>query len=365
MPISSEPKYAAFDKLCLDGKNPRLGRHETARRLSQGAILKLMQDWTLDELAVSFIESGFWPQESLLAVAENGRLVVVEGNRRLASLKLLFQAKSGNPISPKWKDIAKSASRLVMKKLKEVPYLQATSRKEIQAYLGFRHVTGIKQWGPAQKAEFIACLVEQRGMSYEQVRRVIGSKTPTVRQNYISYRLLLQMEGMGDDVSVEHVEEKFSVLYLSLRSAGVQKYLNVDILAPPGKTKRPVPRSHLAHLVDFARWLFGDGERAPLVTDSRLVDKFGRILESPKAVSYLERTDSPQFETAYRLAGGDEEETTRMVEEAADAIEQALSTAHHHRKSKRLQQAVERLGTDALQLLNLFPKIRDLLIPRD
>src|SRR5207249_1630282 len=98
--------------------------------------------------------------------------------------------------------------------------------------LGFRHVTGIKEWNPAEKAEYIADLVEKHKMTYDEVRKKIGSKTETVRRNYISYRLLLQMEG-EEDIDSARVEDKFSVLYLSLRSVGVQKYLQIDIQAEP------------------------------------------------------------------------------------------------------------------------------------
>ena len=49
-----------------------------------------MLAFTLDELGVSMLKSGFWPQEGLIAVKEKvgrqDRLVVVEGNRRLAAL---------------------------------------------------------------------------------------------------------------------------------------------------------------------------------------------------------------------------------------------------------------------------------------
>ena len=73
-----------------------------------------MTDWTLDELAVSFIENSFWPQEALMVVEEElygtGHRIVVEGNRRLAALKLLFNAKEGRPASPKWADLAAGCS---------------------------------------------------------------------------------------------------------------------------------------------------------------------------------------------------------------------------------------------------------------
>ncbi len=186
----------------------------------------------------------------------------------------------------------------------------------------------------------------------------IGSKTATVRQNYISYRLLLQIEDAAENIPPENFEERFSVMYLSLRTEGVQKYLQIDVQADPERAKSPVPRSHLKALAKFALWLFGDDKQPPLFSDSRLVDNFGRILESEEAVEYLERTSRPSFEVALRMAGGDEPEIVRLVEDAADNLELALTRAHLYTKSKKLRTAVERLGADAMQLLSIFPAIR-------
>ena len=89
MAISTKVEYASVvnDELCLDPTNPRLGRSNTGRGVSQERVLDLMKNWTLDELAISFLENGgFWTHEAVLVVEEKlyGEtcLVVVEGNRR-------------------------------------------------------------------------------------------------------------------------------------------------------------------------------------------------------------------------------------------------------------------------------------------
>jgi hypothetical protein len=158
-----------------------------------------MRDWELEELAVSFIESGFWPQEALLVVEEKlygeskARHVVVEGNRRLAALTYLQAAIKGNPATEKWREIAKQ-KKVPADLFEKAPYLIADTRKEISAYLGFRHVSGIKEWDPPEKAAFIAKMIDEEKLTYEQVMRRIGSKTEPVRRNYISYRIFLQMK---------------------------------------------------------------------------------------------------------------------------------------------------------------------------
>ena len=215
-----------------------------------------MEDWSLDELATSFLVNGYWPQEALIVVREelNGKMrnIVVEGNRRLAALRLLKRAFTGKTVGRRWTDLIASKKEPA-NLFTRIPFLVADSRDEVDAFLGFRHVTGIKEWRPAEKAQFIAKLVEKRKLGYDEVRKQIGSKLPTVRQHYSSYRLLLQMEDK-EEISLEKVESKFSVLYLSLRTEGVQKYLHIDIKADPAKAKKPVPSSRLKALAHFALW---------------------------------------------------------------------------------------------------------------
>ena len=114
MAISTELKYAKLRELSLDPMNPRLGRRRMSRETPQDSLLEMMQAWVLDELANSHIESGgSWTHEPLIAVQEElygtQGLVVVEGNRRLAALKLLNAAFDGRPVSPKWAEAVSGA----------------------------------------------------------------------------------------------------------------------------------------------------------------------------------------------------------------------------------------------------------------
>lgn len=361
MAVQQELLRANVDELFLDPLNPRLGRINMRQDAPQEEVLDMMDNWTLDELAISYLESGgFWIQEALLVVIEelNGEecLVVVEGNRRLAALKLLKQAYDGSPKSRKWEEIANSGEPSEVL-FEEVPYLLVDNRDDVEAFLGFRHVTGIKEWDPQEKAQYINKLINERGMSYDEVRRKIGSKTPTVRQNYIAYRLLLQIEEWVEEFSSDFVENRFSVMYLSLRTQGVQHYLQINIQATPEEAENPVPRDREEHLERYVKWIFGHGENLPLFSDSRRVDDFGRVLQSEKSIEYLERTAKPNFEVAFGLAGGGERDTKNFLLRAADNIELALSRVHLYRDSKEITSAVERVLKDLIHLSKVFPEL--------
>lgn len=189
--------------------------------------------------------------------------------------------------------------------------------------------------------------------------RKIGSLTPAVRQNYISHRLYLQIQDSVDAVPLSKMEARFSVMYLSLRTKGVQNYLKIDIMADPKRARKPVPRSKLKELERFAIWLFGTEKKLSFIRDSRQIEDFGRILESKKAVQYLEREQTPKFEVAVRMSGGDEVEVVRLIEEASDKIELSLARVRAHRKSLKVQRAVKRAGEAVYSLLDFFPDIAD------
>ncbi len=364
MGIAHEIDFESVDNLCLDPMNPRLGRNRTGRDVTQERVLELMRGWTLDELAVSFVESGFWPQEALIVVREElygeERNIVVEGNRRLGALLLLRDACGGRPLSRRWASIAESGP-ILDDLFQRVPIVRAGDRRDVEAFLGFRHVTGIKEWDPAEKAEFIAKLIEVDHLSYEHVMRRIGSKTEPVRRNYIAYRLLLQMED-HEEIAVEQVEERFSLLFLGLREAAIQEFLGINIQADPEEARTPVAGDHLAALVDFTRWMFGSADEPPLFSDSREIGRFADILESTVAVAYLRETKRPNFEVAWQKSGADESQVIKRIQAATDEIEQALGRIHLFAESEGVQKVVDRFGRDAFELLRKFPKLYEQLV---
>ena len=359
MSVSDKIEYVATEQLNLDPRNPRL--REDQHGLLQDELLEVMTDWGLEEIAASVGENGYWPHEAQLVVrekllpqADKESIIVVEGNRRLAAVRLLLKAHAGQPLNAKWRRLASDLTAETVEKLKHLPTIKADERSDVDSFLGFRHVTGIKQWEPHEKAAFIAKLVDS-GLSYEEVMRRIGSKTPTVRQNYLAFKLFRQLEEL-EDIAVEKVRNKFSVLYLSLRSSGTQEYLGVDINADPEKASKPLQAAYQPNAVRFARWLFGDDTHEPLFTDSRNTDSFGLILASREARAYLERTEEPRFEVALRLSGGDRVEVIRRVERAADEIEEVLSVVHHYSQDPDLIEATKRLFKDVETLAGHFPQ---------
>ncbi|MBL4882913.1 MAG: hypothetical protein JKY95_00065 [Planctomycetaceae bacterium] len=258
MAISTEVKLIKITDLKLDPKNPRLGRAFVSTNPKQPAIQLKLEDASLDELIVSFLESTFWPQEALITtvdlIGKKSVRHVIEGNRRLAALKILQQYREGKELSSKWESLIDNVEKKQLDWLDQIPCITVESRADVKSYLGFRHVSGIKEWRPADKAEFIAGMIENDGLSYQTVMRRIGSKTHVVRSHYVAYKLLQQMEKQDDKIDISRVENKFSVLSLALRSSGTRAFLHIDIDSNVEKLqKKVVPEKHIENLIDFAK----------------------------------------------------------------------------------------------------------------
>ena len=314
-----------------------------------------MRDWSLEELATSFLESGFWTHEAVLCVEEEidgqERLVVVEGNRRVAALMCLQRTFDGVETSRKWRELVENVSRPT-ELFENVPYILVDSRKDIDAFLGFRHVTGIKEWAPPQKAEFVAKLIEEDNLSYREVMRKIGSRTDTVQRNYIAFCILRQMEDI-EELDTKGVENRFSVLFLSLRNKAVQHFLGVEstFSVAPQNVAPPIDNDHINHLREFAKWLFGHNDTPAVVKDSRNIDRFARVLASETGLEYMRSVRRPDLDHAFVISGGDKEEVHELLVSATYNLRQALSTIYLYKGDERIIKTARKLvaATDEIR----------------
>src|SRR4051794_40767901 len=93
MPNLKQVVPRSVAELLLDPENPRLPAD--LDNLNQHALVRYFDDsYNLDELADSMLKEGFFGEEPLLTIpgTDGGTRIVVEGNRRLATLKLLLDA---------------------------------------------------------------------------------------------------------------------------------------------------------------------------------------------------------------------------------------------------------------------------------
>ena len=166
----------------FDPENPRLP--SDVDKKEDGKIIEYMlKDASLLELMKSIAESGYSHSEPLLIVpVSNANFIVVEGNRRLAALKLLS--------NPGMATVRKNSVDEVVSTKRynhnSVPCIKHNKRDDILDYLGYRHITCVKSWGALEKARYVEQLFRKHkinGMddeNYKILARMIGSRADHV-----------------------------------------------------------------------------------------------------------------------------------------------------------------------------------------
>jgi hypothetical protein len=166
--------------LHLDAKNPRLGR-ETSARAPREIIQYLFEHDKAIEVAESIASRGYFPNEPLLAVVENGRHVVVEGNRRLAALKALREP--GLLEGSLQRQIERLSRRIADPlALARVPVTTAPSRRATDRQIAGRHIgTPVLAWQAENRASFILEKLAE-GYSNDELRVDLGFTIADIQQ---------------------------------------------------------------------------------------------------------------------------------------------------------------------------------------
>lgn len=166
--------------LHLDTKNPRLGR-ETSSRAPREIIEYLFKYDKAYEVAESIALRGYFPNEPLLAVKENNRLIVVEGNRRLAALKAL---REPGLLDGTWGRKVARLSKLIkdIEQIAEVPVTVAASRKATDKLIVGRHIgTPVLAWQAENRASFILDKLAE-GYDNNTLRDELGFSIADIQQ---------------------------------------------------------------------------------------------------------------------------------------------------------------------------------------
>ena len=212
----AEPKLIPVKDLRFDEANPRFRGEEGGK--SQDDILKrLWREFSVDEIALSIAASGFFVHEPVFAIpasGDNGSYVVIEGNRRLAAVKLLQSEELRR--RTKATDLPKITGE-DRRKLNSIPVV-VTSRKEIWPLIGFKHVNGPQHWDSMAKAEYIAWVYRETGLPLQDIAQQLGDRHDTVVRLYGGLTVLEQAESTGFFHRSDRYHKRFyfSHLYTAL-----------------------------------------------------------------------------------------------------------------------------------------------------
>ncbi len=313
------------DELVLDAKNPRLPE-DLDETDQENLIGYMVAEYDVLTVARSIAEHGYFPSEPVIVVMENDQPIVVEGNRRVAAVKLLRSAELREAVDveypEEWALLAKNN-----KAPDAIPSVVAPDRPSVAPIIGYRHISGIEPWDPWAKARFMARLVREENLSFEEVGRLVGEKATDVRAHYRNHAIVRQARE-DFEIVTERVEQSFGVFTRAMTSLGVRDFIGAPAPSEVVRGKPPVPKQRAAATRELLVWLFGDEDSEPVISDSRHITELGTIVASETGTTVLRETGDR--EEAFIAAGGLRDRLMKRLGNARGNLEKANTDIENH-----------------------------------
>lgn len=336
--------------LKFDPENPRFYRMNDASDV-ESVVEEMLDKEGAQNLMLSIGQKGYFAGEPLLVVSEDGNapFTVVEGNRRLAAVKLL----NGEipPPARRKTSIGQIRAEAVIKAFPvELPCLVYNARKDVLRYLGYRHITGIQEWDALSKARYLTELKEtfysnnSKADQLKSLANEIGSRSDYVAQLLTALNLYIRAEStqnfFGLPLTAKDVE--FSYLTTALNYSSICEWLGLE-----SKGDVEMPGLQMENLKRAFGWFFSKDQLGRTVLgESRNLSDLAAIVQNPDAVKVLLETN--QLAEAYLYSDGPQQALENAMQAALDRVNtvwrmvpnsNAINSTHMEMAKKLAEQA--------------------------
>ena len=271
-------KILSVKDLEFDAASPRLPAG--VARDDQSIFQYLRDKTALEDLMVSIGTDGFCPLESLVVMEWGDRYTVLDGNRRLAAVRLLhFPHSAGGCSRRRIEEISAAATH----KPDLLSVFVVADRSVVRSYLGFRHIGGFHRWDPLAKARYLKELFGRaEGAAADRcasIARMVGIKPTWVRRSLdrlaayevVSERAFFGIEGLDEGTF------PFGVFHTVLGETAIAIF--VGIFGVGGEPTYPIADSSVLNednLEEVTRWIFEKGPSgATRLGDLSKVERLG------------------------------------------------------------------------------------------
>lgn len=295
----------SIENIFLDPNNPRFWTEKGVREVPDSRIpdektqiraRERIANFGIDELRDSMLRNGFLPLDRIVVRQINGhahKYVIVEGNRRFAALTSLRQEIEDATVNEEGIDDDYLDKLFEDTNELDVLIYQGTDAHDISWLLqGVRHISGIRNWLPAQRARLVAEQIEEKGLGFKAAGQTFGLTAQAVGRLYRAYKALDQMR-QDDEFSAKAKNQYFTLFEEAIRNKVVREWLEWS--------NENWQFEHDGNLKQFYSWITEDEENEGRrrIHDPRHI-KFLGFLISGDHNTLLSQID--QYETSIEVA---------------------------------------------------------------
>lgn len=331
--------------LHFDPQNPRFFRLNDVTD-DQAVIEEMLDDEGAQDLMASIGQKGYFEGEPLLIAEEGGRLIVVEGNRRLAAVKLLNT--EFEPPKRRLASVTQMRAEAKVAPPTELPCIKYAARRDVMRYLGYRHITGIREWDALSKARYLADIRTEfysdlaANEQMKSLAKDIGSRSDYVGQLLTALNLYVIADNnkfFNLPMSAKDVE--FSYLTTALNYTKITQWLGLE-----NKNDVEMPNLDEDKLKKIFSWMFPkDQQGRTIIGESRNLAQLANVVSNKAAVEVLEK--SGRLSEAYLYSEGPQEALSNAMEQAIERLKTVWNMLPTTPLEKRHQAPSERIFEDA------------------
>ena len=362
-----------IDQIYLDPNNPRfldrdwdyISEDNIEDDTVQNAVMhKMRVNYGIDKLASNIKLNGFLKIDRIIVQkisnSEDG-YVVLEGNRRISAIKLIHeQLETDSRIDDN-----------VLDSITNIECLEYVGQNPEAAWIfqGLRHISGITDWPPFNKAKLLVDQMQSEDLSLTQVGERFGISPYAAGQWMRGYKAYEQANRESDYIqeldmrSYPYFQEIFGK-----SSTGIREWLEWD--------ERDGVFQNKLNLNEFIGWLypkdddesdaFGDWDKRHLNTRDDLRQLSYLYKQAPKQFDEFRRELDLELAYARALAIRQEGQIIDVTKKTFEVLEQCINILDNvPAKALRNQETKEKLIKECKKIVTVIQDIIPEVFDRD
>lgn len=239
------------------------------------------------DLISSFMTNGYLDIDQIQVKAFGDKYIVLEGNRRVTTLKYLFEEfKKGNDVG-----------KLIESNFKSVDIVEIIGEDEAQHLItmGLHHISGKKRWSAVNEAQLINDLIEKYHKTENEVCESLGISMQKLRKSLRTLALIKQYK--KSDYGDQFKTDMYSIFEAVIGNPAMKQWIGWD--------DNLYTAINIESMNRFFSWISKTEEmeinedgvehttpKEPIISQYRQIKELGEFISDAKAIKRMEESRS-------------------------------------------------------------------------
>lgn len=358
-----------IELLTLDLDNPRLQTGSDLPAATEDEVIEsLAEIAAIDELVTSICTNTYLNLEPLIVIGakDSGPFKVLEGNRRLAAIRLILNPDFADEIGVK---VPSKVAKGVKDSFAQVLVNRVARPEDAREFIGFKHINGPQRWDAYAKAKYVTNWYKSSkgAITIDGIAAKMGDNNNTLRAYIYAVLILDQAEESGVWSLEDRPKTKgrfgFSHLYTAIGREEFQEFLGLDGGWSNKPPLKPIAKSKLKNLGETLGYLYGsisDDRTSLIKSQNPDLKDIGLAIANPDARLIIKNR-------------GTLDDARDALKNPSDAFHDALVAANlrlekavkllakYNGKNPRIEELIEEIfeNADTLQVMIKRKAMRD------